>query len=73
MRGNFDREAQALVNMQKGMELAHAAIERGDQRAAWQYVLDYNLSEIEVLELGLSEKYRPRSLRGREFPKAMGS
>ncbi|HEY4487916.1 MAG TPA: hypothetical protein VJB97_00170 [Candidatus Paceibacterota bacterium] len=67
-----DEIARSIMQQEAGMKLAREALAKADYTTAWKHVQAYDLSELDVMELGLPESHRPTSLRGRGLPKAMG-
>jgi len=67
-----DAIARTLMRRANGKHLAKEALAKAEYKIAWEHVVAYGLDEFDIMELGLPEKYRPKHLRGRDFPKAEG-
>ena len=65
-----DAIARTRMRREDGKRLAKEALARAEYKIAWEHVVAYDLDEFDIVELGLPEKYRPKHLRGRDFPKA---
>ncbi len=66
-----DKIVKTAMNHEAGVRLATEARDRGDHATAWKHAKAYGLNALDLMELGLPEKYRPKGFNP-GTPKAMG-
>ncbi|MSR70782.1 hypothetical protein EXS62_01965 [Candidatus Kaiserbacteria bacterium] len=66
-----DQIAKTAMNHEAGVRLAKEARDRGEYALAWKHAQAYRLDALDLLDLGLPERYRPKGFNP-GVPKAMG-
>lgn len=64
-------QVRLVMNHENGVKFAREAKKDGNYALAWKHAQAYGLDALDLLELGLPEKFRPRGFNP-GMPKAMG-
>ena len=65
------QQMRSVMNHENGVRLAKEARDRSEYALAWKHAKAYGLDALDLLELQLPEKFRPRGFNP-GVPKAMG-